>query len=166
MVPHDDIDRIMAVMEAAFDPAFGEAWNRRQVEDALMLGNCHAVLIDEHGKAPAEGCRAVGFCLSRHGYQEEELLLFAVDPAMRRRGLGSALLQRFILAAQQRGADRLFLEMRDGNPAGELYRRHGFAPVGRRPRYYRAPDGTRLDAITFALDCTSGRPGHFLNQPA
>ncbi|MEO0057507.1 MAG: hypothetical protein RIT17_960, partial [Pseudomonadota bacterium] len=31
------IDRIMAVMEAAFDPAYGEAWNRRQVADALSM---------------------------------------------------------------------------------------------------------------------------------
>ena len=41
----DDIDRIMAVMAAAFDPAFGEAWNRRQLEDALLVGNCHYLLI-------------------------------------------------------------------------------------------------------------------------
>ncbi len=26
----DPVDAIMAVMDAAFDPAFGEAWNRRQ----------------------------------------------------------------------------------------------------------------------------------------
>ena len=31
-----DIDRIMEVMALAFDPAFGEAWTRRQVVDALM----------------------------------------------------------------------------------------------------------------------------------
>lgn len=166
MSPIDDIDRIMAVMEVAFDPAYGEAWNRRQVEDALILGNCHAALIDEHGQAPPEGCRAMGFSLSRHGYQEEELLLFAIDPAARRRGLGGLLLQRFIAEAQARGANRLFLEMREGNPAGELYRRHGFAPVGRRPRYYRTPDGTRLDAITFARDCSVDSPGDPTNQSA
>ena len=55
MPPADDIDRIMAVMVAAFDPAFGEAWNRRQVEDALLLGNCHYLLIAENGEAPAAG---------------------------------------------------------------------------------------------------------------
>ena len=26
-----DIDRIMQVMEAAFDPTYGEAWNRQQL---------------------------------------------------------------------------------------------------------------------------------------
>ena len=40
------IDRIMVVMEAAFDPAFGEAWNRRQVADALTLSSTHALVVD------------------------------------------------------------------------------------------------------------------------
>ena len=151
--PSDDIDRIMAVMTAAFDPAFGEAWNRRQLEDALLLGSCHYVLIDEAGEAPAQGAAATGFFLSRHGYEEEELLLFAITPAARRQGLGSRLLERFIAAAVTRGASSLFLEMRQDNPAEHLYRQHGFVPVGRRANYYRTPDGTRLDAITFVREC-------------
>jgi ribosomal-protein-alanine N-acetyltransferase len=36
----DHIDRLMAVMDAAFDPFFQEAWTRRQVEDALVTGMC------------------------------------------------------------------------------------------------------------------------------
>ena len=153
MPPADDIDRIMAVMVAAFDPAFGEAWNRRQVEDALMLGNCHYLLIDEHGEAPPPGGTAAGFSLSRHGYLEEELLLFAVDPKYRRKGLGAALLALFAASAQSRGAERLLLEMRQDNPAEHLYRKFGFRPIGRRAGYYRAPNGASLDAFTFACDC-------------
>lgn len=152
MPPRDDIDRIMAVMEAAFDPAFGEAWNRSQMEDALVMGNCHYGLIARNGEAPEEGTAACGFFLSRHSCEEEELLLFAIDPRFRRLGLGHRLLENFIAAAQARGAMRLFLEMRQGNLAEHLYRRYGFLPVGRRPRYYRTPDGSRLDAITFARD--------------
>ena len=151
----DDIDQIMAVMSAAFDPAFGEAWNRRQLEDALLLGNCHYELIGEAGDAPAHGAAAAGFFLSRHGYEEEELLLFAITPAARRQGLGSRLLERFIAAAVARGASSLFLEMRQDNPAEQVYRRYGFVPVGRRANYYRTPDGTRLDAITFVRECFS-----------
>ena len=54
MPPADDLDRIMAVMAAAFPPEFGDAWTRRQVEDALLLGGCHYALIDAEGNAPAE----------------------------------------------------------------------------------------------------------------
>ena len=146
----DDLDRIMAVMEAAFDPAFGEAWTRRQVGDALVLPNTHYLLAGADGRAPREGEPAAGFVLSRGAADEEELLLIAVDPRRRGRGVGGILLERFIAAASARGAERLFLEMREGNPAESLYRRHGFANVGRRRAYYRRGTGAPLDAITFA----------------
>ena len=149
-------------MNAAFDPAFGEAWNRRQLEDALLVGNCHYLLIADDGDMPPPGESAAGFCLSRHGYEEEELLLFAVDPEYRRRGLGTMLLERFAASAQARGAQQLLLEMRQDNPAEHLYRAFGFSPVGRRSGYYRAPNGARFDALTFACDCPTlaGKAGH------
>ena len=150
--PIDDLDRLMAVMATAFDPAFGEAWTRRQVEDALVIGNCHYQLIAATGGEPGDGSPAAGFYLSRHGFEEEELLLFAIDPAWRRRGLGLDLLGEFAAAARRRGARRLLLEMRRGNPAEVLYRRFGFAPIGERPNYYRSRDGQTIDAITFAYD--------------
>ena len=148
----DDIDRIMAVMRTAFDPEFGEAWNRRQVEDALILGNCHYLLADAAGNAPAADVpptEIAGFALSRTGFGEEELLLFAVAPRYRRHGIGERLLARFAQAAHERGATRLLLEMRRGNDAESLYLRHGFRPIGLRPNYYRTLSGPRIDAITF-----------------
>jgi ribosomal-protein-alanine N-acetyltransferase len=148
----DDVDRIMAVMEAAFDPAFGEAWTRRQVEDSLALPGTHYLLLGADKRVPAPGARAAGFTLSRGVLDEEELLLIAVRPELRGRGIGGALLTRFVADARARGATRLFLEMRDGNPAEALYRRHGFDGIGRRRNYYRRGNGPPLDAITFALD--------------
>lgn len=152
LAPMDDIDRIMAVMQAAFEPRYGEAWTRAQVDNTLVLGNCHYVLIDELGHAPTPGVAAAGFALTRAILDEEELLLFAVAPQWRRRGLGAALLTQVEKAARGRGIARIFLEMRDGNPAESLYRYHGFTPIGRRPKYYRTTDGERIDAITFAHD--------------
>jgi ribosomal-protein-alanine N-acetyltransferase len=46
---------------------------------------------------------------------------------------------------------RLFLEMRDGNVAEALYRRHGFTSIARRRHYYRRGSHSPRDAITFAL---------------
>jgi ribosomal-protein-alanine N-acetyltransferase len=146
----DDIDRIMAVMEAAFESAYGEAWNRRQVSDALVLPNTHYLLAGPTGGEPGEGDAATGFVMSRGAADEEELLLIAVHPDYRGRGIGHALLRRFIADAEARGAVRQFLEMRDGNPADSLYRRAGFEPIGRRRNYYRGAAKGPLDAITYA----------------
>jgi [ribosomal protein S18]-alanine N-acetyltransferase len=148
----DDLDRIMAVMEAAFDPAFGEAWGRRQVSDSLILPNTHYLLAAADGRPPRDDEPAAGFALSRGAADEEELLLIAVAPGHRGRGIGSALIERFVAAAHARGARRLFLEMREGNRAERLYRRYGFESVGRRRHYYRGGSGSPLDAITFARE--------------
>ena len=150
IAPIDDVARIMAVMEAAFPPEFGEAWTRRQVEDAFVFGACHYALIDADGAEPPPDRAAAGFYLSRHLAGEEELLLLAVVPQARRRGVGQRLLDRFAHDARERGAYRLLLEMREGNPAEHLYRLNGFESVGRRNKYYRCRNGERIDAITFA----------------
>jgi ribosomal-protein-alanine N-acetyltransferase len=149
----DRLDSIMAVMEAAFDPAFGEAWNRRQVSEALMMRGTHCLLADASGEEPSPAAPVAGFALSRGLFGEEELLLLAVLPGLRARGIGRRLLERFIEAARARGATRLFLEMREGNRAETLYRATGFVNVGRRRHYYRRGHGEPADAITFALDC-------------
>ncbi len=148
----------MAVMEAAFDPAYREAWNHRQVSDALLMPSTHSVVVDETGaqipvtaatepsaKAPA------GFVLTRHAADEEELLLIAVKPEHRGCGLGKALIDRLVKSARERGTSRIFLEMRRGNPAVNLYERVGFEPIGERPNYYRMANGSQVDAITFGL---------------
>lgn len=156
--PEDDVDRIMAIMDAAFDPAFGEAWTRRQVEDSLLTGHCHYIIVAADGQISTDNnptgslSQPAGFALSRTGFGEEELLLFAVAPEFRNKGLGAAMLRVLGRTVGERGVARLLLEMRDGNPAESLYRSFGFEPIGRRPKYYRTPDGTRIDAITFACE--------------
>lgn len=145
IAPADEIDQIMAVMAAAFDPAYGEAWTRRQVEDALLTGNCH------YGLAMHQG-QCAGFYLTRSAFDEEELLLLAVSPKFRSKGIGQHLIDRFKHEARERGAVRLFLEMRRGNPAESLYLKNNFVPVGLRPNYYRTKQGEQLDAITFTSE--------------
>ncbi|MGB3805791.1 MAG: GNAT family N-acetyltransferase [Erythrobacter sp.] len=148
------LDRIMAVMEAAFDPHYGEAWNRRQVSDALAIPSTHALVVDEAGRDLSgnndeDGHAAAGFVLTRAAVDEEELLLIAVMPRWRRTGLGAKLIERLFEKAAKRGTRRIFLEMRRGNPAEYLYRAFGFEPIGKRTDYYRLSDGSREDAITF-----------------
>ncbi len=146
----DALDGIMAVMEAAFDPVYGEAWNRRQVGDALILPQTHFVLLDRDGRGPENAQDAAGFALSRKILDEEELLLIAVAPWARGQGLGHALMRQFLGRSQARGVARQFLEMRAGNPAEALYLAHGFEPVGRRANYYRSGNLGPFDAVTYS----------------
>lgn len=71
---------------------------------------------------------------------------FVQTLAVRRRawgkGVGATLLAALLAEADRRGAAQVLLEVRiDNARAQELYRRFGFAEVGRRRRYYQ-PSGT------------------------
>lgn len=149
MSPDDLLDNIMAIMDAAFDPAFGEAWTRSQLLGSIVLPNTHCGLVDEHGQSMDGRGPAAGFYLSRNAFDEEELLMLGVHPDARRRGLATILLDDLAAGARSRGVESLFLEMREGNPAEILYRNWGFQPVGRRRDYYKGANGERIDAITF-----------------
>ena len=145
----DTLDAIMQVMTSAFDPSYGEAWNRRQVEDAMVMPNTYVLLAGRDGTEPADPSDTLGFAMSRGAADEEELLLIAVKPSARGLGIGSALMRRFMENAEERGAVHLFLEMRERNPAQNLYERCGFVAVGRRRHYYRSGNSGPMDAITF-----------------
>ena len=58
--------------------------------------------------------------------------------------------------ARDRGAQRIFLEVRPSNPqAIALYHSEGFNEIGRRPRYYPAVQG-REDANVMAMELVAG----------
>lgn len=86
-----------------------------------------------------------GYVVGWHVLDEAELANLAVEPAARRCGVGSFLLDRMIDDAAGRGCARLFLEVRESNHAARrLYASRGFEEVGRRTKYYRSPDEDAL----------------------
>ncbi len=146
----NELDEIMRLMDVSFEPRWGEAWTRRQVSDALVMPHTRAILMNAGGQVCERAAdEAAGFVLSRHAADEEELLLIAVDPTLRGRGIGRSLIEALFDASKDRGVKSVFLEMRKGNPAENLYAEMGFRPIGERRDYYRLADGSRLDAITF-----------------
>ena len=145
----EELDAIMEIMVQAFDPRWGEAWTKAQVLGSLQFPRTHVLIVDPEGQRWQSGQTAAGFLLSRDAPGEEELLLVAVKPQYRHRGLGGVLIRGFIAQSRARGAEKVFLEMRENNGAERLYRAHGFEPIGKRTKYYSCSDGTRLDAITF-----------------
>lgn len=151
-----ELDGMMDVMLAAFEPAFGEAWNEQQLASAMVIPDTRFAMIDAAGVIgpPSPDVPVAGFYLARRILDEEELLLIAIAPQYRRHGLATRLLEHLFASARDRGTRSIFLEMRDDNPACHLYERHGFLQVGFRKDYYRGADGKLRSARTMTASIT------------
>jgi len=136
-----DLDCVVGVMDCAFDERFGESWTRSQCAGILPMPGVRLMLARRDGEA-------AGFSLYRTVSDEAELLLLAVAPEFRRRGIGTLLLDHFLDAARAAGASRVHLEVREGNPAVIMYRNAGFSVAGRRVKYYHGRFGGEFDALT------------------
>lgn len=105
-------------------PAFASLLSRDEV--FVLLG------------AAKDSGGAQGFILVRIVADEAEVLTFCVSEEVRRGGLGTALLEKACDIVQRRGGVQMFLEVSQDNVAAlALYRKCGFAEVGRRAAYYR-----------------------------
>ncbi len=138
-----DLATVNAIMTDAFDPRYGEAWTNSQCLGMIALPGVWFSIAWTDNK-PA------GFALARTVLDEGELLLLAIRPAMRRRGIGTALLRSIVADSRERGASTLHLEVRANNDAIRLYHAEGFAKIGERRDYYRGTDGKLFDAHSFS----------------
>jgi ribosomal-protein-alanine N-acetyltransferase len=129
------IDSIMPVMAAAFDPVFGEAWTADQCAAFLTLPGTRLFLASKNGAV-------MGFAVARY------VLLIAVHPDAQGQGIGKGLINTMIRWATENGVKTIFLEVREGNQALNLYTQMGFIKVGSRKNYYRGQDAIDRDAIT------------------
>jgi len=85
------------------------------------------------------GRAMAGFILSRLAGGEAEILSIAVAPRHRGRGVARPLLDLNLRRLAGLGARSVFLEVDETNAAARaLYRRAGFADVGRRQSYYQS----------------------------
>jgi ribosomal protein S18 acetylase RimI-like enzyme len=79
---------------------------------------------------------------SHEGQKMAMIANVATHPNYRRHGIGRALTEQAMTAAQHRGAQQLWLQVRDDNPTAiHIYADLGFEERGRRTMYY-----TRTDA--------------------
>jgi ribosomal-protein-alanine N-acetyltransferase len=120
--------------------SFSDPWPRASFLSHLSEASDTFLVAEANGTV-------AGYALVRVVDGESELLNIAVAGAFRRTGLGARLLDAGIAAARARGAAEMWLEVRESNVGAQaLYASRGFAPVGRRRRYYELP---REDALVF-----------------
>ena len=86
-----DLAAVMAIMNSAFDPRFGEAWTRSQCAGILPMTGVSLMLAHDSDRRPP-----IGFSLFRTVAGEAELLLLAVAPDHQRAGIGRLLLAQFV----------------------------------------------------------------------
>ena len=82
--------------------------------------------------------------------KEAHLVNIAVRPERRREGWASLMMRWFLRFVKRKGAQKVYLEVRESNLAAQkLYRKFGFRIDGRRKAYY---SDTKEDALLMSLD--------------
>jgi ribosomal-protein-alanine N-acetyltransferase len=101
--------------------------------------------------------RLVGWLAARFVLDEVELFEIAVDPMVRRQGIGGALIGELVTESGQRGAVVIHLEVREGNAAARaLYGAWGFSEAFVRKGYY--VDGENAVIYRLNLSPSLGNP--------
>lgn len=114
-------------------------WGRHSFEGNLENAFDHPLIALEDG-------RLVGYGLLRQ-IDAGEVLLIAVAPDCRRKGIGRQLLKGLLDEANL--GENIFLEVRASNDAAQaLYRSEGFSEIARRRNYYHDPEE---DAVIMML---------------
>ncbi|MDQ4008192.1 MAG: ribosomal protein S18-alanine N-acetyltransferase [Actinomycetota bacterium] len=137
-----DVDAVAALEVEVFG---ADAWSAASVAGELTgPGRQALVAVDDSGAV-------CGYVVVLLVGDVADLQRVAVAPALRRRGVASAL-----LAGCHVGAARMLLEVRADN-AGALafYDRHGFAEIARRRRYYA--DGADAVVMKREVRAAAGR---------
>lgn len=135
-----DLNAVMAIEVRGYP----YPWTRGIFLDCLRAGY--------PGLAMERDGLLIGYGVLSIAADEAHVLNICIDPLAQSHGLGRQLLRALVRLAADRGAQRVFLEVRPSNtPAVALYHSEGFNEIGRRPRYYPAAQG-REDALVLAIE--------------
>ena len=150
-------DDVVAIAELERANLGADAWSAGLVAEGVIgaLPTIRYLVAQVETEA---GSTVAGYAAASIVADIAELQRIAVDPAHRRAGLASELLDAVVAEARTAGADRLLLEVREDN-AGAIafYGARDFVEVDRRHRYYR--DGTTAVVMRRSLGRGCGASG-------
>ena len=128
--------------------SFSDPWGAESLLRTIGGGNT-LTLVALEDKAGREKT-PVGYVCALLAGAEAEILKLAVLPTARERGTGQMLVNSLIAGASQKGAVKIFIEVRESNRAARiLYEKCRFRYMGRRSNYY---DNPREDAVLMGLE--------------
>ncbi len=127
---------------------FAYPWGRAELESLIADPSALGTAALDPATAKLRG-----FALSRLAADEAEILTIAVDPALRRGGVGRDLMRFHLSEIAAAGAACIFLEVDENNAAAlALYARFRFVKIGERRGYYKLPDGKAASALVMRRD--------------
>lgn len=126
----EDANAIARMSRDTIETGLGWSWRPQRVAVAIRDPNTLSIVIGD--------TRVQGFCITQFGDEIAHLSLLAVDPKLRRRGLGRRLVNWTLASARTAGIATVHVEMRTTNLAARaFYRALGFEDAGVVAGYYR-----------------------------
>lgn len=114
--------------------SFSDPWGPREFTTAIEAQQAIFLVAEDSAGV------VTGYVIAINVLDEAEVLNLAIHRRNRRSGLGGKLLDAALSEAASRGAEQVYLEVRESNVAARrLYESRGFAEVSRRRGYYRNP---------------------------
>lgn len=116
---------------------FSLPWSPKSFQDSIAREDT-IFLVCEISEDTSTGL--VGYIGMYVSFDEASITNVAVSPKFRKRGIGEQLVFHAQKAAQEAGAQTIFLEVRTSNaPAISLYEKMGFKNMGVRKNFYQYP---------------------------
>jgi ribosomal-protein-alanine N-acetyltransferase len=137
-----NIDGVAAIEQCCFQSPWSAAACAAEI--TMAAGGGFAVTCGSDGTI-------AGYIFYRVMVDEMHIMKIATLPRWRKQQIATALLQKAINLAREKGLWRICLEVRASNlPAVSLYQKFGFTLSGRRPGYYE----NREDAVLMNKNIT------------
>ncbi|HOZ00728.1 MAG TPA: ribosomal protein S18-alanine N-acetyltransferase [Candidatus Syntrophosphaera sp.] len=129
-----DLPAVIRIEQLAFSSPWPlEAFDDAILQDAWVICSAEDLL---------------GYIMYHNVLDESMIINFAIDPAFRNQGHGTALLKETLDIMVAKGIRTFYLDVRASNAtARKIYRGFGFEDIGVRKHYYSLPDE---DAIVMA----------------
>jgi len=128
---HDDAQTLALMSRDLIEAGLG--WTYRGSRVAQLIRDPETVAL-----VTRDGPRIVGFAIMSFGDERAHLVLLAVRPSHRRRGIARRMLSWLVDSAAIAGTGSIHVELRADNAvAYAMYETLGFAETFRVPRYYR-----------------------------
>lgn len=126
---HSDVDEIFEIDRICFSLPWSKAAFEGELKNDLAYYEC----AEENGKI-------VGYMGMWRILDECHITNVAVLPEYRKRGIATLLIDKMIKVCKCSEITKMTLEVRESNfNAINLYRKFGFCPMGKRPKYYQKP---------------------------